>query len=908
MIFRPVSFKEQKVLLFGSILLMVYIILSYLMVVYDVLQYARPLIYIASVLLFPVLLLLLNHHLETVSKEKISSMSAWILMAALFALGALSLDFPPYSVDYVWNVLSCFVSFLFFLWVFKKKAGFLEDTSSSAWFKGVLYLLVALVPFLVVLNLCFGIFFRDFFNLSQQLYVAGIRTHLIIPVIFLTLVGLFIHTFFFEKRKPLSFFKKYTFIFCFSPILLFDVVNTFDVEHYNAYLAPAIAVLNGQIPLVDVFCHYGLSYLVFTFAFLFLPNNYAVAGAILSVLNICQFVFCLLILRQLIKNPSYFLVVGVSVLFGTYYLLVESPTLVPSSLAMRYLPSVILLYFLLSRLESNDASKLNIPHFSFISFVFAFNALWSLEALIFSLGIFSAYYWLICDGWRDFFSKVCNLFLWVFITYGLLGVIYLAFFHTLPHYFTYLRYIYYYLNPNTEIGKTFLMLEYVRGFQFFFWLPVAILHVLGLFLLLYYKFGKFKCSHELKGILLVNVAAVLFFIYFVLQPSVFSFLTSSIMSIIFCVSLVVFVKENCSGGAINFCASASLVLFNATLILIVVCSVSDEPISSSVSGSLLNSFFSDNKALKENFLYNVSNFCTKKNIDASNRDFISVTENSCERYSFHDEMHHMIEKWYPDKREVLLFHRSLVEVLMEHHKIHKFLVNPSSDGLVPDFRENILRKVKRSVHVGDVIIVDKNMNVTSFEYDILHALSNIFDFKKVDVSEHLMVFVLNNKLGNGEFIFSEIPVFSESSMVYNGDAAFFTKKMLDQDKGTVWVNAQYVRFEHDVFWILFDFGKIYSVDELRLWRRIDFRIPGFYTDVNLGFIKKFNIQFSQDGKKWTLVASENNYRLNGRDFYSLTRFKDNKMRYVRINVVPDSNADEYISQIEVFGKPIKEGI
>ena len=75
-------------------------------------------------------------------------------------------------------------------------------------------------------------------------------------------------------------------ILCFSPILLFDVVNDFDVEHYNAYVAPAIAVLHGKIPLIDVFCHYGFSYLLFTLVFMFLPNNYAVLGAVVSGLNV----------------------------------------------------------------------------------------------------------------------------------------------------------------------------------------------------------------------------------------------------------------------------------------------------------------------------------------------------------------------------------------------------------------------------------------------------------------------------------------------------------------------------------------------------------------------------------------------------------------------------------------------
>ncbi|MEY3182919.1 MAG: hypothetical protein RLZ35_904 [Pseudomonadota bacterium] len=52
-----------------------------------------------------------------------------------------------------------------------------------------------------------------------------------------------------------------------SPLLLFNIPSSFDLIHYDAYIGPAIAVLHGKIPLIDVFCQYGLSYLLFTLVF-----------------------------------------------------------------------------------------------------------------------------------------------------------------------------------------------------------------------------------------------------------------------------------------------------------------------------------------------------------------------------------------------------------------------------------------------------------------------------------------------------------------------------------------------------------------------------------------------------------------------------------------------------------------
>ncbi len=53
-----------------------------------------------------------------------------------------------------------------------------------------------------------------------------------------------------------------------------------DALHYTAYLGPANAVAAGRIPLVDVFCQYGQSYLIYLLALEWLPWTYGAAALV----------------------------------------------------------------------------------------------------------------------------------------------------------------------------------------------------------------------------------------------------------------------------------------------------------------------------------------------------------------------------------------------------------------------------------------------------------------------------------------------------------------------------------------------------------------------------------------------------------------------------------------------------
>jgi hypothetical protein len=59
------------------------------------------------------------------------------------------------------------------------------------------------------------------------------------------------------------------------------------IQTYNAYLGPALRVLQGGVPMVDVFCQYGiLPYLLFSLAFsTVLPVSYPSAAFVASAVN-----------------------------------------------------------------------------------------------------------------------------------------------------------------------------------------------------------------------------------------------------------------------------------------------------------------------------------------------------------------------------------------------------------------------------------------------------------------------------------------------------------------------------------------------------------------------------------------------------------------------------------------------
>src|SRR5690606_25539591 len=82
------------------------------------------------------------------------------------------------------------------------------------------------------------------------------------------------------------------------------------------------------------------------------------------------------------------------------------------------------------------------------------------------------------------------------------------------------------------------------------------------------------------------------------------------------------------------------------------------------NGDLLYSFFHDRGFSFKRFLYNVNHFCSNKSPSPGAGPNLAIEENTCRRNAYHQELYDAIKKWYPEKKEMLIFHRDAVEVLM----------------------------------------------------------------------------------------------------------------------------------------------------------------------------------------------------------------------------------------------------
>src|SRR6476620_11259255 len=96
-------------------------------------------------------------------------------------------------------------------------------------------------------------------------------------------------------------------------------------------------------------------------------------------------------------------------------------------------------------------------------------------------------------------------------------------------------------------------------------------------------------------------------------------------------------------------------------------------------------------------------------------------------------MYDLIDKWFKNEDEILLFHRDLTEALVEHKKIHRLMVSPLNDYLSYDIRAHVMGKVDKSVHLGDIVVVDKDINLFPIEVSILKKIDTLFNFSKIEI-------------------------------------------------------------------------------------------------------------------------------------------------------------------------------
>ncbi len=678
---------------------------------------------------------------------------------------------------------------------------------------------------------------------------------------------------------------------CFCPLLLFSIQSTFDLDHYDAFVSPAIAVLHGRVPLLDVFSQYGLGYLLFTLAFLVLPNTYAVCASIVSLMNIGTFILYLFMLRAVIKNPPAFCLIGVSSVFGVYFCNGMSLNLLPSALGLRYLPVVFFLYYLIKE-EKNDENKLNCS----VNTVLLYgNALWSAECLVFYFLIAGFYDWLTTHTLkrvlRDLIA-LCKKLFWGILVFFL---IYYLIFKKFPNYIIYLEHPLNYL-MGKSMGKSFQ--EEIDPFtaRYLFFLPVALVSLVVFYCSMRYS-AKKRLNPVLIKLFLLNFAGIVFFVYIAFHGFVFFIKFQFILYLTPFLGILFFIKKN----ALN-----TLFRFFSTFVLWVICFLFfcvfvtrllyHMPSNLGVNDALIYHLIHFKKENFENFLYNMHHFCNKVNYKRKNSQSLSfVFQDACRKYDFRQEIKALVDKYFKEKKDFLIFSISFPEVLFDNNKYHPILVNPLSDLLVHETQVLKLEKNIVAIQDKEIVVVDKDLGLDNFQQGVLRKIAKRFDFKKIDETPHLWVFELIKKTGDQSSSFlsnSNYSMYLGANGVVNRSQAI----SIEDIKVPMY-------FYHDkVLTLELNFEYPFLIDGIKIWHLLNNRDLLKYRFFSNNSIKTFNVLVSLDGENWTMLASESNYFMNDKKYY-YQHVPLIKAKYVRLNALIDSPFIA-VSLLEVFGKEV----
>ncbi|NDH53956.1 MAG: hypothetical protein EBY24_18665 [Betaproteobacteria bacterium] len=165
---------------------------------------------------------------------------------------------------------------------------------------------------------------------------------------------------------------------------LFNVDIGHDSLSYDPYTGPASAVALGAIPMVDVFSQYGLNFLVLTAGLKLLPWSMYSLSLVVTVLNLVYYLLVILICLRLGRDKT---LSAAAAAFLTLFLIsaaLYNSAYTPSAGAMRYLPSLLLLWTFCHLRAGAAFSKWSMLALSLSS-------LWSMEALVFSAVTYGTY-------------------------------------------------------------------------------------------------------------------------------------------------------------------------------------------------------------------------------------------------------------------------------------------------------------------------------------------------------------------------------------------------------------------------------------------------------------------------------------------------------------------------------------
>ena len=252
----------------------------------------------------------------------------------------------------------------------------------------------------------------------------------------------------------------------------FDHSLDSDLLHYLTNIGPASQVLHGGSPMVTSFSQYGLGPLLTTFfSMKFAGSSFAIVNIMTQLHNLTFYVLILICLYRMSDKKITALTLGffaIGIQLSGWWGGDGNLNSVPSSMGLRYLPNMLMVLSLSFLGQGKQTSK-----WTFLAVVFS--SLWSVEAFIGSVAIYSFFLLTLNLAQRTYRLALFNFLIFVFSPIVVAGFVMVAMTYIWsqqwPDYLSYLSFleVYHMFSKHWSIQSSGV---------FFGWIPLFLIAVL----------------------------------------------------------------------------------------------------------------------------------------------------------------------------------------------------------------------------------------------------------------------------------------------------------------------------------------------------------------------------------------------------------------------------------------------
>ncbi len=529
-----------------------------------------------------------------------------------------------------------------------------------------------------------------------------------------------------------------------SPLLMMDVELSYDALHYTAYLAPSLAVQGGGIPLVDVFCQYGLCYLIFNLFFLVFPPTFHSAALLVTIINTATTMLGLAIMRRLIKNHLVFAILGLSLPFLLVLIYHYAPNNTPSHGGLRYFPVFAVATSLVYLPPCRRFSAWSITAVILASF-------WSFEALVYGILIYVAFLaaatTVESEQLWPFLKQVgmqaAKLAAAIVCAFGVALAAFMMQFHQVPRYDLYLSTISAYVGPDHSLGY----FQYQPGY---YWIPMLLGYFLAICVIFHAIFLRQRGSESWVPRLAVLTGLGMIMALYCLLMTLLHQLKVGLLPFLIIFVWAIQVELTRSGSSLFRLTPLSI-----SLVFIVVSAlmtgVAGETLATvgrfgSPNTSVLRHLIDERRPIPANFWERLKNSCV----------LMEASGTACSPGPqlppmYYEEFKDLLHRWFANEDRVLAFQpaEAIIRVLVQ--KPHALPLSDSyHDGFSPAlFRFVAARSshvIERDLYEGQPVLIAKDQaSLNELQWALLSALNLRWQLEKVDETEHLAVYRLRRE-------------------------------------------------------------------------------------------------------------------------------------------------------------------